>query len=135
MAGSARSSRASLDGALPASLHLHAWVVQAIGPGSWGNRVFVKIWDPDPVKSGFRLTVIYYERGDLVPDPFVDPFETLRCDRPAPTVTEDFDNLGVDPQGANYAVTTVNSAAPDQPPVAGGGSAAGSPGSCPVYAP
>jgi uncharacterized protein len=103
-------ARVTRDGAVPATLPLDALAVEAIGPGSWGNRVFVKVQPAN--QRGFRVTVIYYERDDLVPSPFVDPFDRnipVR-ERPEPTATEDFDNLGADPQGANYVLTTINSA-------------------------
>jgi phage tail sheath protein FI len=105
-------ARVTRNGAVPANLNPGALVIRAIGPGTWGNRVFVRIWAPVPGKPGFRLTVIYYERDDLVPDPFVDPFDNNRPvrERPTPSATEDFDNLGVDPQGANYVLTTINAA-------------------------
>src|SRR4051794_10972441 len=75
--------------------------IEAIGPGASGNRIHVKIVpssmrkgppNNDPV--GFRLQVAYWQTpapNDDYPDPFVQPQRL-----PAPTLTEDFDNLVFD---------------------------------------
>ncbi|QWW71219.1 phage tail sheath family protein [Rhizobium sp. WYJ-E13] len=72
--------------------------IRAVGAGSWGKRVFVRIdnsttEEPDgnggsrPV--GFRIRLAYWP---TLPDPLFDPFaETRRM--PRPTYTEDFDDL------------------------------------------
>jgi uncharacterized protein len=80
--------------------------VQAIGPGLWGNRMFLRVHAG--TQRGFHLTVLYYTQ---VPDPFVDPLdpdEISNQDRVEPAVIEDYDNLGVEPRGPNYALTIVN---------------------------
>ena len=103
-------ARVTRDNAAEAALAVDALAIEAIGPGAWGNRVFVKVQAAN--QRGFRLTVIYYERDELVPAPFVDPFDPTVpvSQRPEPTVTEDYDNLGADPLGPNYVLTTINSA-------------------------
>ena len=73
--------------------------IDAIGPGTSGNRIYVKIVDSttrggpnnDPV--GFRLQVAYWgtaAANNTYPDPF-DPAQSR--DLPRPTLVEDFDNL------------------------------------------
>jgi phage tail sheath protein FI len=86
-------------GAIAASRDVGGLRIEAIGPGAWGNRIFVKIVpssmrsgpNKDPV--GFRLQVAYWQTAapnDDYPDPF-DPAQSRRL--PRPTQTEDFDNL------------------------------------------
>jgi uncharacterized protein len=101
-------ARAVRAGALASTLALDPLVVNAIGPGSWGDRVLVRVQEPTPGQIGFRVTVLYFERA---PDPFRDPFDDAipPRDRSQPTVTEDYANLGVDPLGPNYVITAINS--------------------------
>ena len=80
--------------------------VRAVGPGEWGNRIFVRV--QRGTLRGFHLTVIYFTR---VPDPFLDPLDPANIANPnrvEPAVVEDYDNLGIDPLGPSYAPTTVN---------------------------
>ncbi|MBS1789179.1 MAG: phage tail sheath family protein [Acidobacteria bacterium] len=114
----ARVHRTRADGAddaefsLPTAVGTQNLVVQANGLGEWGNRIFARVRDasqPGGVAK-FRLTLIYYS---VPPVPFVDPLDPLNIanpDRRDPDVVEDYDNLGIDPIGPNYALTTVNSA-------------------------
>lgn len=93
-----------------ASLDLDNLHVEANGPGEWGNRVFVRVSDPsraDP--NRFRLTILYYSATP--PVPLVDPLEPANATDPnrrEPDAVEDYDNLGANPQGSNYVLTTVN---------------------------
>lgn len=80
--------------------------IRAISNGEWGNRVFVQVRAGSRI--GFRLTVLYY-RNDP-PTPLVDPFDPANltnANRRDPDATEDYDNLGIDPQGPRYCITTV----------------------------
>lgn len=81
--------------------------VDAIGPGAFGTRIYVRI--TAGTQRGFRLTVLYYRVAP--PIPFVDPLEPNNLtdpDRRNPDATEDYDNLGLEPTGPRYAITTVN---------------------------
>jgi Bacteriophage tail sheath protein len=91
--------------------------VQAISPGTWGNRLFVRVLDStqrdrqgNPV--GFRLTVLYYDVDPPLPGGFLvnplDPANIREPDRREPTAVEDFDNLRSDPAAGNYAAAVVN---------------------------
>jgi hypothetical protein len=87
-------------GAVSASRNVGGLLIEAVGPGAWGNRILVKLVDSstrkgpptnDPV--GFRLQVAYWQTaapGGAYPDPF-DPAQSRNL--PRPTLTEDFDNL------------------------------------------
>jgi phage tail sheath protein FI len=72
--------------------------IDAIGPGAWGDRVFVKLvgsstTDKDKNPIGFRLQVAYWQTpapNGQYPDPF-DPDQRGRL--PVPTLVEDFNDL------------------------------------------
>lgn len=82
-----------------ATLTIGGLRIDAVGSGTWGNRVFVRV-DDSTVKGGsdnkpvgFRLRVAYWNipaPNNAFPDPF-DPEQSRRL--PRPTLTEDFDNL------------------------------------------
>ena len=83
--------------------------LEAIGPGTWGNRIFAKV--SDGTRSGFRLRIAYYSVAPPLPHvDFTDPANINDPNRREPDFLEDFDNLGFDPLGANYVKTTVNGA-------------------------
>ena len=86
-------------GALPAVRDAGGLTISAVGPGGWGNRIFVRIDDstmksgPSATPIGFRLRIAYWQTpapGGTYPDPF-DPAQSSML--PRPTMTEDFDNL------------------------------------------
>ncbi|MDB5425930.1 MAG: phage tail sheath family protein [Phenylobacterium sp.] len=85
--------------------------VEAIGPGTWGDRIFVELRasttqavDPNnpgvagPI--GFRLRIAYWSR---LPANFqlFNPFDLPR-QLPRPQVLEDFDDLTLQPASPNY---------------------------------
>jgi phage tail sheath protein FI len=81
--------------------------LDAIGPGEFGNRVFVRV--TAGTQLGFRLTILYYRVAP--PTPFVDPLDPANLtdvNRREPDATEDYDNLGLNPNGPRYAIPTVN---------------------------
>jgi hypothetical protein len=88
-------------------------IIRAIGPGSWGTRIAVKL-DPATLTSSakplFKLTVMYWSKTP--PQPVVDP--TLRANlkdanRREPTVPpEVYDNLSPDPESPDYFKKRVN---------------------------
>jgi Bacteriophage tail sheath protein len=87
--------------------------VEAMGPGAWGNRLFVRVRAgsrPDNAGNpvGFRITVLYYRTA---PNPFVDPLDPANIGNPNridPDVIEDYDDLSADPLDGNYVITRVN---------------------------
>jgi len=108
-------ARATRADALPSSLVLDNLRIAAIGPGTWGGRIFVRVQPASQPGAAprFRLQLLYYSQ--MPPEPLVNPLSTEAEDirdpnRRTPDVIEDYDNLGIDPQGANYVITTVNAA-------------------------
>ena len=108
-------ARAAREDAIEALLELDNLRITAIGPGSWGNRIYVRISDANQPGNipRFRLTLLYFSQTP--PDPLVDPFSTDPADirspnRRDPDAVEDYDNLGIDQLGANYVVSTINAA-------------------------
>ena len=106
-------ARVTLSDAAVASLELDSLSLTGLGEGEFGNRIFVRVADPggraDPQR--FRLTLLYYREAP--PTPLVDPLDPNNVADPnlrEPDVVEDYDNLGFNPTGSNYVITTVNSA-------------------------
>jgi hypothetical protein len=92
------------DGAAVADAAFGDFIVRAAGPGSWGNRVFVKVTPgttkkPDGSSVGFRLQMAYWS-GTATP---FDPFTPAgRTTLPRPALTEDFDDLVTDESSPDY---------------------------------
>jgi phage tail sheath protein FI len=96
-------------------------VIEASGPGTWGNRIRVAIrpasasttvpaGSNNPAAQWFRILVLYYRE---VPAPLIDPTdldELANPQRRDPDAFEDFDNLTADSTRPNYARTAINSA-------------------------
>jgi uncharacterized protein len=79
--------------------------VRAVGPGAWGNRIWLRVLPgrttgADGTPSSFRLRLAYW--SDPNPPNF-DPFEPANRDRrPWPQHLEEFDDLSVDTLSPNY---------------------------------
>jgi phage tail sheath protein FI len=107
----------------------------AIGPGTWGNRIFFKIADAGSNDATqFKLYIMYYQTmpaltthgvpagavgadaptdaaSTLVVDPTLrDPVSLRDANRTEPTITEVYDNLSANPSSTNFYVTVVNNA-------------------------
>lgn len=100
--------RVTNGAATRAEAQLGAFTVRAIGPGSWGQRVFVKIEDsttqkPGPdntmVPVGFKVRVAYYGA-----QPTGDPLDWFNdaTKPPFPSCSETLDDLDTDEQSPNY---------------------------------
>lgn len=100
--------RVTDDAATPAEAAFGAFIVRAVGPGSWGKRVFAKIEDsstqkPGPnntmVPVGFKLRVAYYTT-----QPTGNPLDWFNdvTKPPFPSYSESFDDLDTDEQSPNY---------------------------------
>jgi uncharacterized protein len=97
--------------AVPATAAFGNYLAMAVGPGQWGQRVWVKVQDssttkPDaggtPQPVGVRLRLAYWA---ALPDGgLFDPFDPANADklRRFPPVTEDFDDLDADPKSLNF---------------------------------
>jgi uncharacterized protein len=85
------------------------FTVRAVGPGSWGRKIWVRIDDsrtrrPDaagnPVPVGFRMRLAYWSSTPANFQPF-DPFADEAI-LPRPTLTEDFDDLVTDAPSPDF---------------------------------
>lgn len=81
--------------------------IRAIGPGTWGNRIFYKIESPiQPEKeknTRFKLTLMYFKSAP--PLPIVDPTlkENLRnANKRDPAWLEVYDNISVNPRSSSF---------------------------------
>lgn len=88
----------------PAAVASHAFGgvnVEAIGPGAWGDRVFVALTAAG--RAGLvRLQVAYWAAGAGGFDPFAEPGRW-----PRPDLIEVFDDLSLDPASATPAARVV----------------------------
>jgi len=75
--------------------------LEAIGEGSWGNRIAIKV--SKGTFGGFKLSVFYWKKkpSELY-DPEIDPT------KPRPSVIEVFDNLSTDESSPDYYEKKVN---------------------------
>jgi len=75
--------------------------LEAIGEGSWGNRIAIKV--SKGTFGGFKLSVFYWKKkpSELY-DPEIDPT------KPRPDVIEVFDNLSTDESSPDYYEKKVN---------------------------
>jgi uncharacterized protein len=84
-------------GAVSASREVGGLNIEAIGPGAWGDRIFVKLSDssrvgPDGHPYGFRLRIAFWPEpttDSVYPDPFDPPQEAAQ----ATPIVEDVDDL------------------------------------------
>jgi Bacteriophage tail sheath protein len=92
-----------------------AMVVEAIGPGSWGRNILLRVRPatlakPATVTAGwFRLTVLYFPDG--IPHPFVDPTDPMSVrdpNRRDAGASEEYDNVSALSTDSNFAETAVN---------------------------
>jgi len=80
----------------------NALTVEAIGEGSWGNRIAVKVYPGSD--RGFKLRVFYWKTE---PSELYDPTTDLKT-LPRPAQNEDFDNLMVDDTSPDYYEKRIN---------------------------
>jgi phage tail sheath protein FI len=93
-----------------ASATLGDYVISAVGPGSAGNNIWVRLQDATTQKDGkpigFRLQAYSWDRFPPGGTPF-DPEQNP--DRlPRPSISEDFDDLSTDPAHPSYFKKRVN---------------------------
>jgi hypothetical protein len=109
--------------------------ITAIGPGTWGNRIFFKIADAGSNDATqFKLYIMYFQTwpaltthgtpataaaadaptnaaSALVVDPTLrDPVSMRDPNRTEPTIMEVYDNLTANPNATSFYVTVVNNA-------------------------
>jgi phage tail sheath protein FI len=113
-------ARVVRDGANSARATIGNLSVVAVGRGSWGNNIRVKVEagskddnsNPDNLqKRKFKVTIFYYVK---FPDPFIDPTSRVPADlanpnRRNPDWVESWDNLTVIPGDSNNVETIINS--------------------------
>lgn len=99
-------------GAVAASATVGPITINAIGEGTWGNRVAFTIKRASTQVNGFRLQVHYWSLAKLPPTP-IDPTPSATDPVPpailaqlrtqaATQISEDFDDLSLDPASPNY---------------------------------
>jgi len=76
--------------------------LEAIGEGSWGNRIAIKV--SKGTFGGFKLSVFYWKK---MPSILYDPELNLTT-KPRPSVIEVFDNLSTDESSPDYYEKKVN---------------------------
>jgi len=94
-------------------------VFEAVGPGEWGNRIYLKIsadsatvgTAQEATSKAFRLQIAYWDSlvtGSTPPDPF-DPLQARNL--PRPVLVEDFDNLNwAEPESPDYWIKRLETA-------------------------
>jgi phage tail sheath protein FI len=98
-------------GAATASLDTEGYTISANGPGAAGSRIWARIMRSTTERRndagdaleriGFRLQIAYWSRE--VPGGLFDPFHEDNEDTlPRPALVEDFDDLSLNPESANY---------------------------------
>src|SRR5262245_11099191 len=107
------------SGAATARFDLGPVRAEAIGPGEWGNRIFVKVengslWlaEPSPRSELFKLTLYYWRMpppdvGGAVLDP-LDSRNRTNPNRREPDVLEVYDNLSPNPASSDYYERRIN---------------------------
>jgi phage tail sheath protein FI len=89
-----------------------ALMVTAVGPGTWGNRIGVKIEAGSLASKNptlFKMTVFYWD--EVPPTPIVDPMDPDKQKdekRREPLVTEVYDNLSPNPKSSDNYEKRVN---------------------------
>jgi len=89
--------------------------IQAIGPGTWAHRVFLRItpgiFDPanPPARLPLNVTILYY--AQMPPLPLVDPLENANIANPnrrEPTATEQYINVNWSPGDPDFLIDYIN---------------------------
>jgi phage tail sheath protein FI len=99
------------EGAVASLANLGSITITAIGEGTWGDRIRFRIKPASTEPTGFKLQVHYWTQATLPATP-VDPtplpeeiteqlLAQLRA-QPAPQLSEEFDDLVLDPSSPNY---------------------------------
>jgi len=99
------------DAATTASANLTSVIITAVGEGAWGNRVRFRIKPASTERNGFKLQVHYWTAARMPANP-IDPTplpaevteatRTLLRQQAAPQISEEFDDLVLDPASPNY---------------------------------
>lgn len=105
-------------GAQPSAVSDQAIMIRAVGPGSWGDRIGIKIdkanfsnQDDPKLKKLFRLVVFYWKKPLPDKSNIVDPTDTGtvgELNRIVPDIIEDYNNVSSDPASADYFKTIIN---------------------------
>lgn len=87
---------------------LGAFAARAVGPGAAGDRIFVRIEEgttkgEDGKSVGFRVQVFHWSEGQVPFDPVAD-----KAKLPRPYLSEDFDDLSIDPASQSYFEKRIN---------------------------
>jgi hypothetical protein len=107
------------DAATAASKVFGDFTVEAVGPGAWGRQIWVKFENGSTKKpdgsSGFRMKLAYWHEDPGTFTAF-DPFDPAnRKMLPRPQLTEDYDDLQLDPLDSNYFQKRLQDVQTNQP--------------------
>jgi phage tail sheath protein FI len=96
-------SRITGPGAVPASKDLgNGFTATAVGSGAWGRQVWIRVMVGSLVRPGgtrgFRLQLAYW---NPLPAQVFDPFLDT-ASLPRPQITEEYDDLSIDPLSPDY---------------------------------
>lgn len=94
------------EGATTASRTFGDFTVRAVGPGTWGNNIWIRIQDGSTKnkdgQTGFRLKLAYWSTIPQGFQPF-DPFDPANRNKlPRPAHIEDYDDLSTDPRSPDF---------------------------------
>lgn len=103
-------------GATAASRVVEDFTARAVGPGSWGLRVWLRVMPSNTLDGqgnpiGFRLRLAYWS---TLPTTVFDPFDDT-ISTPRPQHQEEFDDLTIDSKSSNYFSKRLTDATTNQP--------------------
>jgi Bacteriophage tail sheath protein len=93
------ASLTSLDGGM---------LVQALGPGNWGNRIAVQTAQAGLQNTGLFKLLVAYWTTDPLPNPIPDLTNSRELSLSPPTVLESFDDLSAIPASSTFYESQVN---------------------------
>ena len=103
-------ARITGDGSDTATTTLTGYTARAVGPGLWGNRIYIRLAPGSTVVNGsakgFKLGVYYWDRA-LDDDPEFDEKGNV-TNEPAPVAVEVFDDLSLTESDPDYYKKRVN---------------------------
>lgn len=93
-------------GARTGSRRKNSLTINAVGEGTWGNRIAIKVAEGSKKPADqFRLSIFYWK--DRVPRRIYDPHMD-QTSRPRPSETEEFDDLSADKTSPDYYEKRIN---------------------------
>ncbi len=95
---------------VPATTTINGYTAEAVGPGLWGNRIYVRLapgsTQVNGIPVGFKLGVYYWDKA-LEQDPEFDDQGNVTSS-PAPVSSEIFDDLSLKEESPDFYKKRVN---------------------------